>query len=218
MLTAAQTTLLSQTPLFAGLDGEIVHRAAQFAIVRAFAPGETAFTEGGDTPGLGILLEGRAQVYKAAGGARVLMSVLEPPAMIGASCLFMNDAPAVTEVLAVKPSKLAVLDEDALRLLMRESFELAENYMRYLSGRIRFLTGRIESIGSPGAAEKLMNYLTLGAQNGKLTLTMGYTALADALCISRATLYRALDALEAEGRLKRDGKTLTITNTEDITP
>lgn len=218
MLSATQTTLLSQTPLFAGLDGEIVRRAAKLAYLRAFAPGETAFTEGGDARGLGFLLEGRAQVYKAAGGARVLMSVLEPPAMIGASCLFMKDAPAVTEVLAVKPSRLAVLGEDALRLLMRESFELAENYMRYLSGRIRFLTGRIESIGSPGAAGKLMNYLALGAQDGKLTLPMGYTALADALCVSRATLYRVLDALEAEGRLKREGKTLTIINTEDITP
>lgn len=216
MLNAAHTQLIAQTPLFAGLDEAIVRRAAELAHVRAYAPGETVFTEGGAARGLGILLEGRAQVHKAAGGSRVLMSVLEPPAMTGASCLFLPDASAVTEVLAIKACKLAVFEEAVLRSIMRESFELAENYMRCLTGRIRFLTGRIESIATPGAAEKLMNHLALNAREGKLTLPLGYTALADALCVSRATLYRVLDVLEAEGRLHRNGKTIYIT--EDIIP
>ena len=207
--------LISETPLFQGLDGGFVARAAGRAKAVSFAAGETLFSEGGEARGLGILLCGKAHVYKAAGESRVLVSVLEPPAMTGASCLFVRDARPVTEALAVKPCRLAVFDEQTLRALMLENFALAENYMRYLAGRVRFLTGRIESIGSPGAAEKLMNYLALNAREGRLTLPMGYSALADALCVSRASLYRVLDALEAGGRLRRDGKTIYLLHRED---
>lgn len=214
MFTARETKLISGTPLFAGLDEGFVSHAAKRAEERSYAAGELIFREGGDTDGLGFLLFGKAQVHKAAGGSRVLVSVLEPPAMTGASCLFMKEAHAVTEVLAVKPCRLAFLGEETLRQLMRENFALAENYMRYLTGRIRFLTERIESIGSPGAAEKLMNYLALNARDGKLSLPMGYKSLADALCVSRASLYRVLDGLEAGGRLRREGKTLYLLESE----
>ena len=209
MFAARELKLISETPLFAGLDKGFVSHAAQCAEERSYAVGELILREGGDADsGLGVLLFGKAQVHKAAGGSRVLVSVLEPPTMMGASCLFMNEAHAATEVRAVKPCRLAFLREDMLRLLMRENFALAENYMRYLTGRIRFLTERIESIGSPGAAEKLMNYLALNARDGKLTLPMGYKSLADALCVSRASLYRVLEELEVAGRLRREGKTL----------
>lgn len=206
---------ISETPLFRGLEEGFVARAAMCAKVVSFAAGETLFSEGGEAQGLGILLSGRAHVYKAAGESRVLMSVLEPPAMTGASCLFVRNARPVTEVLAVRPCKLAVLDEGTFRALMQENFDLAENYMRYLADRVRFLTGRIESIGSPGAAEKLMNYLELNARDGRLALPMGYKALADALCVSRASLYRVLDSLEAEKKLRRDGKTIYLLHMEE---
>ncbi|HWQ57927.1 MAG TPA: Crp/Fnr family transcriptional regulator [Clostridia bacterium] len=215
MPDALDIELISQTPLFSGLGPEFVSRAALLAEITLFAAGQTIFAEGESTGGLGVLLSGKAQVYKAAGESRVLVSVLEPPAMTGASCLFMRGARAVTEVLAVKACRLALFGEDALRALMRENFALAENYMRYLSGRVRYLTGRIESIGSPGAAEKLMNYLALNARDGALALPMGFKALADALCVSRASLYRVLDALEAEGSLRRDGKTIYLLHKEE---
>lgn len=44
------------------------------------------------------------------------------------------------------------------------------------------------------------------------------TALAEALCVGRATLYRALDALEGEGRIRRDQRTIVLYPKEDIEP
>ncbi len=203
--------VLRATPLFRGLSPAFVEEAARHGRVEAFAPRETVFAQGGEAHGLGVLLVGRAQVYKNTGGARVLMSVLEPGAMLGAAGLFLREAPTVTEVTALKQSRVLFFEEAVLRELMRGEFALAENYMAYLTGRIRFLTGRIESIGSHTAAEKLMNYLALNSKNGVLHLSMGYGALAEALCLGRASLYRAMDALEAEGKLRRDGKTMYLT-------
>ena len=37
-----------------------------------------------------------------------------------------------------------------------------------------------------------------------------YTELAEALCLSRATLYRALDSLYADGKILREGKKIIL--------
>ena len=204
--------IIMATPLFKGLDASVSHKAAQSAQVLEFAAGEAVFTEGGSVPGLGVLISGKAEVHKTAGGKKVFMSLLEPGAMLGAAGLFQNGAATVTEVIAAKPCTLAFIGEEELKELMGENIDLAFNYMRYLTGRIRFLTSRIESIASPNASEKLMNYLALNSVDDRLTLPMGYTALADALCIGRASLYRAMDAMENDGRIKREGRTIYILN------
>ena len=38
----------------------------------------------------------------------------------------------------------------------------------------------------------------------------GYSRLANALNIGRASLYRALDSLEAEGRIRREGRRIFL--------
>ncbi len=206
--------ILMGTPLFTGLAPAFVQRACRLGETEVFQPGETVFAEGGQARRLGVLLTGRAQVHKAAGDARVLMSILEPGALLGAASMFLGEATTVTEVSAMKETQVLFFREDTLKALMRENFALAENYMGYLTSRIRFLTGRIESIGSPTAADKLMNYLALNATGGALTLPAGYGALAEALCLGRASLYRAMDALEGQGKIRREGKTIYLIQQE----
>ena len=93
---------------------------------------------------------------------------------------------------------------------MQENFSLAENYFCYLTERIHFLTGRIESIASPTVADKLLNYLAQNAQDGAVNVPQGYSRLANALSVSRASLYRVMDELEREGRIARVGKRILL--------
>lgn len=216
--TASDIAIMAKTPLFVGLDEETVRNAVCDAPVREYKAGECLFREGTELCGLWILLEGRARVSKNASGAQVLMSILVPGATMGASCLFVDGARTVTHVEAVTACRTAAFPDEKVRQLMRDNFQIAQNYMRYLTGRIRFLTGRIESIGSPGASGKLWNYLVSSAHEGAVDLSIGYTALAAALCVSRASLYRALDELEQRGAIERSGHTIYIKEnlTEEI--
>ena len=69
--------------------------------------------------------------------------------------------------------------------------------LRYLTGRIRFLSGRLQSLAQPGAEGKLARYLL--ANDGEGQLTCPATDLAKRLGISRASLYRAFEAMEQAG-------------------
>lgn len=133
-----------------------------------------------------------------------------PGALLGAASLFLADAHAVTEVDALTPCEVLFFDEETLKTLMQENFALAENYFCYLTERIHFLTGRIESIASPTVADKLLNYLAQNAENGAVGIPQGYNRLASTLSVSRASLYRVMDELEREGRIAREGKRILI--------
>jgi DNA-binding MarR family transcriptional regulator len=100
--------------------------------------------------------------------------------------------------------------------MLRADFRLAENYIRYLTRRIYFLNDRIEELICPSTDQRVLLYLTQNAEDGRFTLAM--TTLAQSLSISRASLYRALDKLEAAGRIRRDGRTIELVSARQGEP
>jgi len=198
--------------LFDRVDKRLVARALdrEGASVRHFAAGEKVTGEWDACHHLGILTEGSAQVYKKAGGTSILMSVLKQGSVLGAVTLFRQNAGAVTEIVARRGCTVVFFSEALFRQMLRDSFALTENYIRYLTERIYFLTGRIESIACPTAADKLLNYLAQNAEGRAVYLPYGMSDLAEALSVSRATLYRIMEELEKQGRIRRDGKTIYI--------
>ena len=92
--------------------------------------------------------------------------------------------------------------------LLGEEPVLRRNYLRYLSGRIRFLSGRLQSVTQAGAEGKLARYLLANAVDGAVNISA--TDLARQLGLSRASLYRAFDALEQANLIRRTGKTIEV--------
>jgi len=204
--------LLRGNVLFAGVDASLIADmlTSRSASIVHFAAGECILHQDDEARRLGVLVRGTAEVYKAAGSMRVLMSVLERGSIIGAATLFLPGARSVTEIYAKKAASVLFIPEDTLKALMRKDFRIAENYMAYLTERIHFLTGRIESIACPSVADKLLNYLAQAAEDGKVKLPGSMNDLADALSISRASLYRVMDDLSWAGKIKRDGKIIYL--------
>ena len=89
--------------------------------------------------------------------------------------------------------------------LLAEQSQIRENYLRYLTGRIRFLSGRLQTLSQPGAEGKLARYLLSGSGS-----SCPATELCRRLGVSRASLYRAFSALEDSGLIVRKGKSITI--------
>lgn len=159
---------------------------------------------------LGILLRGGAVVEKHSGEGLLRMSVLQPGALFGVATLFSGaeEREFPTRIIAQKNTSALLIPEDTLRTLMRADFRLTENYLRYLTGRIYFLNARIEDLISPTVEQRVLLYLTHNAVGD--SITHGLTALAQALCISRASLYRALEKLERDGSIRRQGRSIEI--------
>lgn len=214
----ADLATLRQTALFAGLTEAQLRPLLERpgVSVASFRRGETIYAPAQFSRSLGVLLSGSATVEKRGGANKMLMSVLRAGDLFGAASLFAPaDAPYVVSIRAAAAVRALLIGEAALIALLREDFRLAENYMRYLTGRIRFLNRRIEGFVRPSVEERLLLFLESNAQGGVCTLPFGMTALAQALCAGRATLYRALDALKAAGRIRREGRTIVLYQKEE---
>lgn len=204
--------LLRETFLFQGLTADEIQALLSMpgiTLVR-YAAGEEMLSAHTGEKGLGVLLRGSAVVEKHASDGYIRLSELKPGALFGMAAMFLSgDAHEYpTRILAHKESAALFIPEDILRGMLNADFRLAENYIRYLTRRIHFLNDRIDELICPSTDQRVLFYITQNAEDGEFTLAM--TTLAQSLSISRASLYRALDKLEAGGRIRRNGRTIEL--------
>lgn len=168
---------------------------------------------------LGLVLSGSLEVTKQE-GRKYIMRTFESGGVFGSANLFCDEPDLVTKLTAVSNCRIIFFPQSLLIKMMQESYTIAENYIRFLSGRIRFLNEKIQGLITISAESALARYLTMNAvqRDGKMLVKPGssMTALADELNIGRASLYRAFDDLEKAGFIKKTGKQIEITNLDGL--
>lgn len=207
-LTTEDFVLLGRCPLLRGGSQELLRRistedGASFA---QFSAGQTVYSPTNFRRCLGVVLSGQLQVNKGA----LAVSELEPGALFGAAALYSDAPEFATTITAKRAARCLLLDQELVDRLLAEEPLIRENYLRYLTGRIRFLSGRLQSLAQTGTEGKLARYLLANGQEGNVTCSA--TELAHRLGISRASLYRAFTTLEDSGLILRTGKTISIPN------
>lgn len=172
-----------------------------------FEKGSIIYTTEHFRRAIGVVLRGEVLILRDA----AVLNRLGVGAVFGAAALYGQDAQYVTEVRAATAAELRFFDEDLLDSWMRRDFRIAENYIGFLSDRIRFLNQRIAAFTAGNAEDRLLVHLRQHSdENGLVTLPHGMSELSRMLDIGRTSLYRSLDTLAADGRIRRDGKTIYI--------
>jgi len=204
--TPEERRALSECPFLNTVPPEAVDAilARPGAATETFPCGQTVYAPQQFQRRLGVLLSGQLRVTKDA----LTVSVLEPGDLFGAAALYSDAAEFSTTITALRDSRCLLLEQELVDRLLAEESRIRENYLRYLTGRIRFLSGRLQSLAQPGAEGKLARYLLANGREGSLTCSA--TDLAHRLGISRASLYRAFEAMESAGLIARKGKTITV--------
>ena len=105
------------------------------------------------------------------------------------------------------------LTEAALRRLLEEDHQFLYRYLAFLTGRIQYLNQKIGYLTAGSTERRLALYLaSLGKQSVRLEASI--SALSELLDVGRASIYRAFDKLTEDGFLKKEGRNLTLTNTD----
>ena len=202
-LTREETDLLAACPLFRGVaEGELCHLSEQ-AERAEFDPGQVVYDPQHFRRCLGVVLSGQLQVKKGA----LAVSLLAPGDLFGAAALYSDEPEFAATITARRTSRCLMLDQRLVDRLLSGQRQIRENYLRYLTGRIRFLSGRLQALSQPGVEGKLARYLLSG---GGGELTCAAMELCQRLGVSRASPYRAFSALEDSGLIVRTGKTITV--------
>ncbi len=200
---------LLRCPLFGGLSREVLTGSVENATVRTYSDGEVIDPADADgTPLLIVLAEGKATAAPSNAGHNVLLRFLGAGDLFGIANLF-SDTPTVSKVRASGDCTCLLFSENTVRALLDSDRGFRQNYIGYLSGRVRFLNRKIGYLTAGSAERRLALYLA-GLGQGEVTLTESISSLSDLLNLGRASLYRAFDRLTADGYLVKNGKHLTL--------
>lgn len=180
--------------------------------LRGFRSGEAMES---DERAVGILLSGRGVIYSSDKGRQTLLRFISPGDAVGVAGLFADKAPD-TRIYACGDGKseMFFVGRKAFEELMASETDgrFRTNLIKFLSDRVTFLNSKIDCVTGGSAERRLVMFLrnSPASDNGEIEIGMSMTALAHALDIGRASLYRAFDALVEDGAISRDGKSVKI--------
>ncbi len=206
-----EISLLDQTALFHDLPVAILRQALCHADCtrRTFVKGALLYTPHAFERSLGILAAGTVQVTKG----ELIMSILRHGDLFGAAALFNDASDYATTLTAKSDCVVLFFPQSLISSLMAQYPALALRYICYLSGRVRFLSDRLDSLAAGSAQQKLGQFLLQNLEGDLAEPRCPATELAGRLGISRASLYRAFEQLELSGAIRREGKAIRVLNT-----
>lgn len=213
----AYAKLVSKTFLFSEIPEEqiVLLLSCGGVWVEHFEKDQVIFDRGAAERALAVILYGSCSVTKLGGGGNMPMSVLRPTDLSGAASLFHEEKEYVARVTALESTWVMMISEAALREMMQADFRVTENYLRYLTARIRFLSRRLDGFLPQSVEERVLNHIKNRAEDGIYESEWSVSALADALCVSRSTLYRAMDKLVSEEKIERSGRAFRLPEGEN---
>jgi CRP-like cAMP-binding protein len=206
--------MLKEHSIFSSLDYKSIEKISSDprCFIKLSKEGDDIIDNCASSPALGLILEGTVLVYRKGGGLPVLLQRLTEGKLFGVSTLFCDSSEYLTELKAGSSCKVFFLPCSIITELITSTPSFAIDYIKFLSGKIRFLNGRLSELSAPSALQKLASFLIKG--EGKLALSK--VQLASALGIGRASLYRAIDELIEKGYISSDGKQITVKNREGL--
>lgn len=197
---------LSSCFLFEGIPAEAAEKYLRTCelTVQDYRSGETICSPDKAVGGLKTVIGGRAVVTGTGGGETVLRTI-EPGGIFGAAELFRSDGESYISVIRAKGATrvLTVRREDIERIIIGNTV-IASNYIRFLSGRVRFLGEKIAAFTAGSTERRLACALReLPTDEDGEIIMPKITELARMIGVGRASLYRALRSLEESGGIAR---------------
>lgn len=168
----------------------------------------------------GIVLRGSVRIFSDGEGGAALLNVVgdSEPFDIAALTGRRTAFPPVSAIAAGR-CRAAFVKACDVRTLMRDYPTVAANCLAFMTGRIAFLNRKIHTLSCGSAEGKLADFLLSEFQcedDSLVVRVKSCVELAGRLNISRASLYRALGALEERGAIARSGKHIVILDAEAL--
>ncbi|MGN1018382.1 MAG: Crp/Fnr family transcriptional regulator [Oscillospiraceae bacterium] len=217
-LNETEMELVLKTELFRGSPPSVLTRilAVSDCTAADYEKNDVVYDKTNFSRSLGIVLDGRLRVTKENADKRpIVMSTLQRGALFGAAALFNSEPEYATKITAIERSRVLFLPQRLIKRMIEREPDIAENYIRYLSERILFLNRKIYFLTAGTAEQRLAGFLLDNLAVGEYSeMPMPMHRLADALNMSRASLYRAFDELTESGAVSKQGKLVCINNAE----
>ena len=135
--------LLSQVPIFSGLESRELDELAQVAVPRSYERGEMVFREGDTGDTCYIIRSGSVSVSrKHPDGRTITLAELRPGAMFGELAMWGGETRSAT-VEALEPTQVVALLAGDVQRLLHDHSEIAVKMLAAVADRLRTANERL---------------------------------------------------------------------------
>lgn len=211
--------VLQKCSLAAGMSGaEILEllESAQVSI-REYRKGDIIFHDGEMPHGLYILLSGEVHILKDTfSGRRIFISEIDEAGDMFGEVYDVLHQPYDMYVEAVTAAKVLEISSKLFSLesgenLTRSALLVQRNLMRIFARKAYFMHNKLKVLASGSLREKIVRFLFQHMEkDGCIPLNVSREFLAAYLAVTRPSLSRELSAMQREGILAVEGKSVRI--------
>jgi len=216
--------VLARSGLFQGVDPDAAEELATALEYLDVARGQTLFTEGEPGDSLYIVVAGKIKIgRRAADGRENMLAVMGPSDLVGELSIF-DPGPRTASAVALTDSRVARLQQGALRPWIAGRPEIAEQLLRVLARRLRRTNDALADLiftDVPGRVAKSLLQMAarFGSREGsalRVTHDLTQEELAQLVGASRETVNKALADFASRGWIRLEGKTVVIIDHERL--
>jgi CRP/FNR family cyclic AMP-dependent transcriptional regulator len=202
--------VIRQMPLFADMGQADLEALARDMLRRQFREGEAIFQQGDPGQMLYLVESGQVRIYvQDEEGQETSVTLCGPGDMFGELAV-IDGLPRSASAVAMDNTVVSILSRDRFRLHMRNSPQLALNFMKLLSVRVRYSTQQVSSLtllDTPGRLARKL--LELAHDHGQaepggvhINLTLTQSDLASLIGATRESVNKALGAFRRQGLIR----------------
>lgn len=211
---------LKKFHLWNGLDDAVWQFLHSNIKQHSFSIGDKIFPSDQTDGALCLLWSGQARVFaNSPDPARAaLLRNMDAGAVFGVHCIFNSDMPPQSEIIAHKECTVITIPSDVWEYVLSSDPSVMAGYLRFLTRRIEFLNQKIQYLTAGCTERRLALYLMsqIAADDLPVRLNISAVSLAELLDVGRASLYRALDRLNEDGFLTRQGREYTLHHRDNL--
>ena len=212
--------IISAIPLFNGLPDDQLDAIRQIAVEKHYNKGQTIFSEGDETTGLFVVIDGRIKIYKVSSeGKEQILHIFETGESFGEVTVFTGQQlPANAQTLA--KSRLLLFPRSAFVGLVTANPSLALNLLAIMSKKLRQFAAQIENLSLKEIPARLASYLIyLAEEQGSedaVTLNVSKGQLASLLGTIPETLSRIFAKLSGQNLIRVEGPKITLLDRQGV--
>ena len=209
----AYSSFLKNTFLFKGMtEGDISELISGIEFEeKSFSRDELIFSPDGFERRIGIVMKGECLVGRPSGGGFVPLNTMGVYESFGILSVFSAREDFPTQIKAKGACTVLFFPAASVRNLVEKSPAVSLNVIEFFARKVSFLNDKITAFSGGSVEEKLVGYiLELQKKNGTLEFDFNKKKGAEALNCGRASLYRALAMLEADGLISLESKKIII--------
>lgn len=182
--------------------------------IKSFKKGEIIYCQNNFSNAIGFVIKGTAFAVSN-NQNKIHLKMFEKNMCFGAAAVFGGSTNYVSTITAKTDLEVLFITEDELKNLFLNYPQTAINYITFLSDKVRFLNNKLSIISCTNAEDTVLNYLsTIADACGYAQIPHNMTLLSKTLGISRASLYRTLDALQENGHIIRENNKIKVIKNE----